>query len=73
MAVKTRIQRLEKKFVLPIQNPFQFRVAGRRRRDCQLELIARTKALMADPRLTAEQRARLAEGIKRVEAALEPE
>ena len=61
MNAKNRIQRLEQR--LPKVTPgefrpnFEFRVAGRKRRDCQLELIDRLTAAIADRRASELQRA----------------
>ena len=78
MSVPSRIQRLEKS--TPTATPeeafcpnFNFRVAGRKRRDCQLEMIAALNAAIADQRATAIQRAGWKAYAQQIEAALEPE
>ena len=76
MNAKNRIQRLEQR--LPKVTPgefrpnFEFRVAGRKRRDCQLELIDRLTAAIADRRASELQRAYWNECVRNIEAALEP-
>lgn len=78
MKFQGRVQRLDR--TLPrrsndneFQPNFEFRVAGRKRRDCQLELIARAKAAIADPRASAAQRAYWTRCAAGIEAALEPD
>ena len=78
MNTPNRIARLEK--AMPTVNPdeefcpnFNFRVAGRKRRDCQLEMIAALNAAVADRRATAIQRAGWKAYARQIEAALEPE
>ena len=75
--VATRIVRLEKFAPCSIRDEefrpnFEFRVAGRKRRDCQLELIDRLTAAIADRRASELQRAYWNECVRNIEAALVP-
>ena len=76
MNTPNRIARLEK--AMPTVNPdeefcpnFNFRVAGRKRRDCQLEMIAALKAAIADRRATDQQRAAWKANVEKIEAAVD--
>ena len=70
--IKQLEQRLPKVAVGEFRPNFEFRVAGRKRRDCQLEIIDRLTAAIADRRALELQRAYWNECVRNIEAALVP-